>query len=1531
MGIGQMWGTDPTIAITWPMIDGNNATSQVGSASVADIVTVNNATLSSSYASIAWADSRQMKYSTDGENVDIQFYAGGVAITNNPTTDNSTINSDCYAEFTFDIKTGYTFTPTGFSFNIGKAGTDNGAAQGVLTLADATTSSIDVYSPARTDKKYNSNPQSKTITGAGAFSAGSKVTFRIYIGGKLGGKSLYLADVQVTGTYAEAGGGEDPGENPEPADETAPTLSSSVPADDATDVAVEGTIVLTFSEAIASVDGSKFLLSGAAKGTVAIDGTDSKKVNVPYSSAENSATVTLSVAAGAVEDAAGNKSAALSDINFTTVAAAAPVVCPESGTIFSAEVAATSAQSIAASSSDLDLTSSQATVTGGSMSVYNGQSSAKNLIATQNNVFWFTETNGNTFFRVKSDCALQAGDVISADIYAGSSDTRGLWFSTATTYPSEPTAKATRTGAGQISYVVAVGDEIIGQTEFSIFRATGNSTYFNNVVITRPEKYSVTYWKNDGTTDKTVGDAAATIAANSFSREGYRFVEWNTQADGQGTTVAVGSAVTADKEVYAIWVAAYSVSYANTGAASGAAPTNANKYIQGETFKVAGAGSMVAPDNYAFGGWSDGTNTYQQDDDYTVGTSNVSFVPVWNLSYTVTYKANGGTKADGTAASDIVASNPAKITGCQFLPADGKVFVKWTDDAEGKGTEYLPGATVSTTLTLYAQYTTVACDARQSISKAVMTSATEASVTGYNDNEFAGTAKLASLGGSSGTSTYDFGDGEVTGYKLANSGKSFMLATLAKGTFQAGDQVKIAITTISANSRLDICAGSDKDNMLEVIRLENITAPGIYAYTLTSADATAINTAGYKSIGIFRASGENTNAFVYSIEITGCRNWSIYHTLTFKNVDGTATIAADNLAEGDLASTIAPSAPVVDDKYFSGWSESIGGTPVDLSAYTITEDKVLYAVYEDCPTYGTIFKFTVATGLDNGNIFAQVPNLMELTTENYLAELENGTVTAAVISSNNDRIRYNDQRGLEFNGDNKGTITISMDCPMKTGDVVRVINYAASGNKLNLSANSKDVLVDGNGQETIQTVEVPAEWNNLRTLVLSRGAKNPKFTYIEIYRRPVLTSVTLEDMNLKAGKTGTPVMTLNPEDALVTSQAWEITTSTATGTTIDASTGLITAGETTGEITVKVTLNGDKEATCTVKVVAGFEAPRPVTETTIWDWEPVATATDGPSITAPDTVLANYLAGDEWEMLAGNSGGRPYRSTTYKAYQGTSLYFNAEVPGMLRIYAGSTGNDKKVYVNGIEVGTTGPKAYLNNIAVPAGDVYITSESMRIYWMKFDTDLSAYELTDNVLGGYTRDITAGRYGTICLPKAGVMVGAAIFEVAYLDNNDPYKKIFFDEVISGEMVAGRPYIFLPNEGATQLGVFYTDDTEETAGNYRGLFGSYTQEVLATDGTNYILLNNQYCRVANPNTSVGANRAYFKIGVEGGVPTNAVAPAPGRRRVSMSAQGEQVATGMEETQSDNLQCAKIVIDGQFFILRGEKMYDATGRLVK
>jgi hypothetical protein len=188
--------------------------------------------------------------------------------------------------------------------------------------------------------------------------------------------------------------------------------------------------------------------------------------------------------------------------------------------------------------------------------------------------------------------------------------------------------------------------------------------------------------------------------------------------------------------------------------------------------------------------------------------------------------------------------------------------------------------------------------------------------------------------------------------------------------------------------------------------------------------------------------------------------------------------------------------------------------------------------------------------------------------------------------------------------------------------------------------------------------------------------------------------------------------------------------------------------------------------------------------------------------------------------------------------------------------------------------------------------------------------------------YTRDVRPGYYGTICLPNGGVMVGASIFEIAYKDAS----KIYFDEILSNEMVAGTPYIFLPSDGVDQIEVYYTNEANASAGSENGLVGSYTQELLAVNGNNYILLNNQYCEVIGE-AYVGANRAYFQLS---GIPTSAPAPAPGVRRVSMGMAGQNTATGVDQVQGDEVP-TKMIINGQLFILRGEKMYDAQGKLVK
>ena len=76
-----------------------------------------------------------------------------------------------------------------------------------------------------------------------------------------------------------------------------------------------------------------------------------------------------------------------------------------------------------------------------------------------------------------------------------------------------------------------------------------------------------------------------------------------------------------------------------------------------------------------------------------------------------------------------------------------------------------------------------------------------------------------------------------------------------------------------------------------------------------------------------------------------------------------------------------------------------------------------------------------------------------------------------------------------------------------------------------------------------------------------------------------------------------------------------------------------------------------------------------------------------------------------------------------------------------------------------------------------------------------------------------------------------------------------------------------------------------------------------------------------------SIPANRAYLKMGY---VSPSPLAPAPGVRRISLGVNGQNTATGIENVGTSE-QPMKMIIDGQLYIIRGEKMYDAQGKLVK
>lgn len=206
-----------------------------------------------------------------------------------------------------------------------------------------------------------------------------------------------------------------------------------------------------------------------------------------------------------------------------------------------------------------------------------------------------------------------------------------------------------------------------------------------------------------------------------------------------------------------------------------------------------------------------------------------------------------------------------------------------------------------------------------------------------------------------------------------------------------------------------------------------------------------------------------------------------------------------------------------------------------------------------------------------------------------------------------------------------------------------------------------------------------------------------------------------------------------------------------------------------------------------------------------------------------------------------------------------------------------------------------------------------------------------------------NLTEGKWGTIC-PANDIyfMEGASFYTLTYMEmqGDMPYK-LFFDEIETDYLEGGKPYLFIA-EGETIMGVRGANAAE--AQNYNGFYGNISgntetivtaQNAYAADGDviNYYGLTNNTFTLLPDGTTVQHERAVVQVKNGALNCPEPVLPAPARpgaRRVVAGNNAPAVATGCDEINASETP-VKMMIDGQLFIIRGEKMFDATGRLVK
>jgi hypothetical protein len=201
--------------------------------------------------------------------------------------------------------------------------------------------------------------------------------------------------------------------------------------------------------------------------------------------------------------------------------------------------------------------------------------------------------------------------------------------------------------------------------------------------------------------------------------------------------------------------------------------------------------------------------------------------------------------------------------------------------------------------------------------------------------------------------------------------------------------------------------------------------------------------------------------------------------------------------------------------------------------------------------------------------------------------------------------------------------------------------------------------------------------------------------------------------------------------------------------------------------------------------------------------------------------------------------------------------------------------------------------------------------------------------------YTRDVTDGEYGTICLPYASSNYsGAEFYEVSWLRAEGANAGLYLDEVVAGTILeAGKPYIFRAT--GDLLTVYYEGDKVdapiEGANGLTGTFALIEDKEMGNPSNvlegNYLIAQNKIW-LCEANCSLYPNRAYIK---DSDLPKKEQSLIPGRRRVCMGSSGENTETGTENALTPNVEVIKRIENGQVIIIRDGVKYNLQGQKIQ
>ena len=174
--------------------------------------------------------------------------------------------------------------------------------------------------------------------------------------------------------------------------------------------------------------------------------------------------------------------------------------------------------------------------------------------------------------------------------------------------------------------------------------------------------------------------------------------------------------------------------------------------------------------------------------------------------------------------------------------------------------------------------------------------------------------------------------------------------------------------------------------------------------------------------------------------------------------------------------------------------------------------------------------------------------------------------------------------------------------------------------------------------------------------------------------------------------------------------------------------------------------------------------------------------------------------------------------------------------------------------------------------------------------------------------YTRSVTEGNFGTICVPFNATVTGATVFKIVSktVDSGSNLTGINLESVDALE--AGKAYIFKAT-GTTLTATYSGSFTEASAGY--GMMGNIGADAIHPATGNYVVgTDNLIHKVTGDGVNVGQYKAYITLaGID-----------PGARGADYLGFADSETTGIETVKANQTQ------NGEYFNLAGQRVAQPT-----